>query len=50
MQDLKTRADDNGVKSLLIMIDGEGGLGSTNDAERGEAIKNHYKWVEAAQY
>ena len=50
LQDLKTRADDNGVKSLLIMIDGEGGLGATDDAERTKAVENHYKWVEAAQY
>ncbi|MFK7920664.1 MAG: sugar phosphate isomerase/epimerase family protein [Bacteroidia bacterium] len=50
LQDLKTRADDNGVKALLIMIDGEGGLGSVDDAERTKAIENHYKWVEAAQY
>ncbi|MEM6342297.1 MAG: sugar phosphate isomerase/epimerase family protein [Bacteroidota bacterium] len=50
LQDLKTRADDNGVKSLLIMIDGEGGLGAIDDAERAKAVENHYKWVEAAQY
>ncbi|MEL6846457.1 MAG: TIM barrel protein, partial [Bacteroidota bacterium] len=50
LQDLKVRADDNGVKSLLIMIDGEGGLGATNDKERTQAIENHYKWVEAAQF
>lgn len=48
--DLKTRADDNGVKSLLIMIDGEGGLGAVDDGERTTAIENHYKWVEAAQF
>lgn len=48
-QQLKQRADDNGVKSLIIMIDLEGNLGETNDALRQQAVENHYKWVEAAQ-
>ena len=47
---MKKRAADNGVKSLLIMIDGEGGLGDTDDAKRKEAVENHYKWVEAAKF
>ena len=47
---MKQRADDNGVKSLLIMIDGEGGLGDPNEAERKQAVENHYKWVEAAKF
>lgn len=44
------RAKDNGVNSLLIMIDGEGGLGSVDDGERTKAVENHYKWVNAAKY
>ena len=47
---LKRRADDNGVKSLLIMVDGEGGLGDPDDAKREHAINNHYKWVNAAKF
>lgn len=47
---MKERADDNGVASVLIMIDGEGHLGSTNKNERVKAVENHYKWVEAAQF
>lgn len=50
LADMKKRADDNGVTSLLIMIDGEGYLGSTDDAERVKAVENHYKWVEAAKF
>ena len=42
------RANDNGVKSLLIMIDGEGALGDLDDAKRNTAVENHYKWVDAA--
>ncbi|MEL6256828.1 MAG: TIM barrel protein, partial [Bacteroidota bacterium] len=48
--DLKTRCSDNGVTPLIIMIDGEGGLGGTDDAKRKEAVENHYKWVEAAKF
>ena len=50
LSELKTRADDQGVKSLLIMCDGEGALGDPDDAARTTAVENHYKWVEAAKY
>lgn len=50
LADMKKRAEDHGVKSLLIMIDGEGDLGSTVDAERIKAVENHYKWVDAAKF
>src|SRR5690606_29598063 len=46
--ELKKRAADHGVKSLLIMCDGEGRLGDPDDAKRKQAVENHYKWVEAA--
>jgi sugar phosphate isomerase/epimerase len=47
---LKTRAEDLGVTTLLIMIDGEGNLGDPDDAERTKAVENHYRWVEAAKF
>lgn len=47
---MKKRAAESGVKSLLIMIDGEGGLGDPKESERKKAIENHYKWVEAAKF
>jgi len=50
LADLNQRATDNGVKNVLIMIDGEGPLGSTNEKERKDAVENHYKWVEAAKF
>lgn len=50
LADLNQRAKDNGVKNVLIMIDGEGPLGSTNGKERTTAVENHYKWVEAAKF
>lgn len=46
---MKKRADDQGVKSLLIMCDGEGRLGDPDAARRTQAIENHYKWVDAAK-
>ncbi len=49
LAEMKKRADDNGVKSLLIMIDGEGDLGSTDETARTEAVTNHYKWLDAAK-
>lgn len=48
VKELKTRCDDNGVNSLLIMCDGEGNLGEPDDAARTLAIENHYKWIDAA--
>ncbi|XZE21180.1 sugar phosphate isomerase/epimerase family protein [Pirellulaceae bacterium SH449] len=50
LSEMKKRAADVGVTSLLIMIDGEGALGDQNNDSRTKAIENHYKWVEAAKY
>ena len=47
---LKSRAADHGVKSLLIMVDGEGSLGHGDTAERNKAVLNHHKWVDAAKF
>ncbi len=47
--DLKKRAEDHGVKTLLIMCDGEGALGDPDSAKRTKAVENHYKWVEATK-
>jgi sugar phosphate isomerase/epimerase len=38
------------VKSLLIMVDGEGQLGDADDASRKQAVENHYKWLSAAKH
>jgi sugar phosphate isomerase/epimerase len=46
---LKDRCDAAGVKSLLIMCDGEGRLGDPDGAARTRAVENHYRWVEAAR-
>jgi sugar phosphate isomerase/epimerase len=49
LAELKKRADDIQVRSLLIMIDGEGALGDADEKARKTAVENHYKWVEAAK-
>ncbi len=47
---MKQRAGDLGVISVLIMCDGEGRLGDPDEGERKQAVQNHIKWVEAAKY
>jgi sugar phosphate isomerase/epimerase len=47
--ELKKRAEDLGVKTLLIMCDKEGDLGDSDEKKRLTAVENHYKWVEAAK-
>ena len=48
--EMKQRADDAGVRSLLIMIDGEGNLGDPDAERRLQAVRNHHPWVDAAAF
>jgi sugar phosphate isomerase/epimerase len=41
---------DHDVKSLLIMIDGEGELGDPSESARKKAAENHFRWVDAAKF
>jgi len=50
LKELKTRTSDLEVQNVLIMIDKEGELATSNDKERLKSVENHYKWVEAAKY
>ncbi|MGL4419521.1 MAG: sugar phosphate isomerase/epimerase family protein [Gemmataceae bacterium] len=50
LKDLKKVADDQGVKSVLIMCDGEGALGDADDAKRAKAVDNHKRWAEWAKF
>ena len=47
--DLKRKADAEGVRSLLIMVDEEGDLGDPIERRRQRAVENHFKWVNAAK-
>ena len=49
MTELKQRCADLGVRSLLIMVDGEGKLGDPNEKKRMEAVENHRRWLRAAK-
>jgi len=45
---LKSLMNKTGTTGVLIMCDGEGLMGHSVKAERIEAARNHYKWVEIA--
>lgn len=49
LAEMKKRCADAGVRSLLIMCDGEGALGDPDDAKRKQAVENHHKWIDAAK-
>jgi L-ribulose-5-phosphate 3-epimerase len=50
LKDLKKVADDAGVKSVLIMCDGEGALGDADEKRRATAVSNHQRWLEWAKF
>lgn len=50
LADLRSRCTENGVRSLLIMIDGEGYLGDADPELRRTAVENHFKWIAAARF
>ncbi len=50
LADLKQRAADHGVTSVLIMVDGEGNLGEATEEGRKQTVENHKKWVDAAKF
>ena len=50
LQQLKDSCKKYDVTSVLIMVDGEGSLSSSNKEERQKAVHNHHKWVDAAKF
>lgn len=50
LKELKKAADDHGVKSVLIMCDGEGALGDADEKKRAQAVSNHQRWAEWAKF
>lgn len=46
--ELRKRADGEGVASNLIMVDNEGNLGDPDTSAREKAVRNHYRWADAA--
>lgn len=49
VNELRKRADGEGVASKLIMIDREGDLGHPKASKRQKAVENHYRWADAAR-
>lgn len=47
---LKARSERYNVENVLIMVDNEGELASSSEAERDQAVDNHKKWVDAANF
>ena len=45
---LRSRAEEAGVRSLLIMIDREGRIGDPDPTLRTTAVANHARWIDAA--
>ncbi len=50
LAEMKRRAAEHGVTSLLIMIDGEGDLADEDDERRRQAVENHFRWIAAARF
>lgn len=50
LKDLKSRTDNEGIRNVLIMCDGEGNLGAKTEQARNKTVDNHKKWVEAAKF
>jgi len=48
VRELNSRCASEGVRSLLIMCDGEGRIGDPDPAARQVTIENHLPWLEAA--
>jgi L-ribulose-5-phosphate 3-epimerase len=50
LAEMKRRADDLDITSVLIMCDDEGNLGDPDTKRRAQAVEKHHKWVHAAKY
>lgn len=50
LKEMNNRANTEGQKNILIMVDGEGNMADADTSKRLQAIENHYKWVEAAHF
>lgn len=50
LNEMKNIADNEGVRSVLIMCDAEGSLGDPEPNARTTAVENHYKWVDMAKF
>ncbi len=47
---LKAKSETYGVKNVLIMVDREGNLATSDENERNQSVENHKKWIDAAAF
>lgn len=47
---LKSKSEEYGVENVLIMVDGEGDLATNDQNAREQAVENHKKWIDAAEF
>ncbi len=47
---LKAKSETYGVKNVLIMVDREGSLATSDENERDQSVENHKKWIDAAAF
>ena len=50
LAELSAACDGEGVRSLLIMCDGEGQVGDPDANRRRQTVENHKRWMEAAAF
>ncbi|MBA6154403.1 sugar phosphate isomerase/epimerase family protein [Gelidibacter maritimus] len=50
LDSLKAKSEAHDIENVLIMIDGEGNLAASDEEERNQAVENHKKWVNAAEF
>jgi len=50
LKNLKKRAEDEGVKMGLIMIDTNGPLGTKSESARNRAVEKTFEWIDAAAF
>ena len=50
LNELKRRADGEGVRNLIVMVDDAGNLGDPDTSLRQDAVERHRIWVDAARF
>lgn len=50
LKTLSKNAEAQGVKILLVMVDGQGEIGSVDEAKRLDAVERHKKWIDVTHY
>ncbi len=49
LKEMRSRADDAGVRGTVILVDGEGHLGDPDATQRRESVDRHKKWIQCAK-